>query len=56
AEAAGIQRGDIVLQVGSDSIGGMSDYMTALSHHQPGDQVEVKVKRGEENLTLSLTF
>jgi S1-C subfamily serine protease len=56
AEKAGIQRGDIVLQVGDDAIGGMGDYMMVLGRHNPGDVVDVKVKRGEENLTLSLTF
>ncbi len=56
AQKAGIQDGDIVIQIGPYEVTDIYSYMEALSKFKAGDLAEVKVKRGEEVLEFSLTF
>lgn len=53
---AGIKAGDIILKVGEMEIKDMADYMKLLGSLEPGDQREVVLKRGDEQITLSITF
>ena len=56
AQKAGIQAGDIVIQIGELPIKDIQNYMDALGKFEKGQTVPVKVKRKDEVLTLSVTF
>lgn len=46
AERAGLQAGDIIMQIGSKKINNLADYTTALGDLKPGKKLSVRVKRG----------
>lgn len=48
AQKAGIQTGDIIIQLGSFDTNSLETYMQALSKFNKGDKTTVKYKRGEE--------
>jgi aminopeptidase YwaD len=48
AQKAGIQTGDIIIQLGSFDTNSLENYMQALSKFNKGDKTTVKYKRGEE--------
>jgi aminopeptidase YwaD len=52
AEKAGLKAGDIIIQLGETKILSIYDYMNALGLHKPDEEVPLKVKRGDETLTL----
>lgn len=54
AKKAGLQGGDIILQFGSKKINTIYDYVAILRELVPGDVVQVKVKRGEKEISLSV--
>jgi serine protease Do len=50
ADAAGVQRGDVVTAVGPEEIRTSGDLLSALRDYQPGDSAGLKILRnGEEN-------
>lgn len=50
AEKAGLKAGDIVISLGGKPIDTLADFSAALKEHQPGDSVEVVVRRGADTL------
>ena len=56
AALAGIEKGDIVLQMGDYEVDGMEGYMNLLAKFNPGDSIMVKVKRGDMVLNKKVTF
>jgi aminopeptidase YwaD len=56
AAKAGIQSGDIVMQLGAHAILDMQGYMQALGKFKKGDKTTAKVKRGAEILELPVEF
>jgi hypothetical protein len=56
AAAAGLQDGDLIVRIGDEPVTNVYAYMDALRQHEPGDQVEVVVKRGEAQLNLKVTL
>jgi putative serine protease PepD len=56
AAAAGITVGDTVTAVGGRTIGGPDDVSAAIENRRPGDKVDIKVKRGGAEHTLSVTL
>jgi hypothetical protein len=56
AERAGMKAGDIILQVGEYEIKDMRSYMEMLGKFEKGQKTQVKIKRGEEILTLPVQF
>ncbi|MBO9199827.1 MULTISPECIES: M20/M25/M40 family metallo-hydrolase [Niastella] len=48
AQKAGIQTGDIIIQLGSFNTNSLETYMQALSKFNKGDKTTVRYKRGEE--------
>ena len=56
AQAVGIKAGDIVTELGDNKTSSVDLYMKALSKYKKGDTVQVKVKRGNEDLTFTITF
>lgn len=56
AQKAGIKSGDVILQMGDIVIKDIQNYMEALGKFEKGQTIPVKLKRGEEMLTLEVTF
>jgi hypothetical protein len=56
AEKAGVLKDDVVLRIGDDKIGGLRDFIAALRKHKPGEKVECVVRRGDKEVTLTMTF
>lgn len=53
---AGLQKGDIVIQIGDVKVKTIYDYMDGLAKFKKGDKAVVKVKRKEEIVEKEVTF
>src|SRR5205085_9626900 len=56
AQAAGLQTGDIILQLGDYNTSSLENYMQALSKFKKGDSAMVKVKRGNDVIEKQVQF
>lgn len=56
AYRAELKAGDIVIKLGEREVADMMSYMKALSVFDPGDTTTVTVKRGDEEITKTITF
>ena len=56
AEKAGLQAGDILLQLGDYKFVDVMSYMTALSKFKKGDKTTLKIKRGTEEKSYEIEF
>jgi hypothetical protein len=56
AEAGGLQRGDILVRLGTHEIGSVEDLMYVLNASHPGERVKATVRRDGRELTLDVTF
>lgn len=56
AEAAGLQKGDIILQLGDSTIVDMMSYMRALGGFSKGDQTQVRIDRAGTQLEKRIQF
>jgi len=56
AEQAGLQRGDILIRLGTHPIGGVEDLMYVLNTSKPGETVTAVVLRDGKELQLEVTF
>lgn len=56
AQKAGIQTGDLIIEMGQYPIKDVQSYMEALGKFEKGQTIPVKVKRKDEVLTLQVTF
>ncbi|HIT34502.1 MAG TPA: trypsin-like peptidase domain-containing protein [Candidatus Faecousia intestinigallinarum] len=56
AEAAGIQEGDIILDLGGYSVSNITDLTRALRHFDAGDTVTVTVSRSGQQIVLEVTL
>lgn len=56
ASNAGIEKGDIVVKMGSYEVKTMNDYMNCLSKFEKGATIVVQVKRGKSVLNKKVTF
>jgi len=56
ASKAGLLKGDIIIGLGEVTVKNIQDYMKGLSMFKKGDTTNVKVKRGKEEKTMSVTF
>ncbi|MGG5485883.1 M28 family peptidase [Gaetbulibacter sp. PBL-D1] len=56
AQKAGLQKGDIVIQLGDSLVTDMMSYMRALSSFNSGDKTKVTVKRGEDKVEAEIEF
>jgi len=52
--ARGVALGDVIVGVDATKVEDFDDLYNALDTHRPGDKVSVKVRRGDETLTLPL--
>ncbi len=56
AERAGLKAGDVVLRFGAREVRNIYDYMYALGDHQPGEEVELLVRRDGQTFTVTVTL
>jgi len=56
AQKAGLEKGDIVVQLGDSTIIDMMSYMRALSVFEKGDTTKAMIKRGEEEIETEIVF
>jgi S1-C subfamily serine protease len=56
AEKAGLQAGDVIVQLGDSRIGNLEDFDSALRKFKAGDVVKVTVRRGDEELSFDVTL
>lgn len=54
AEGAGVRRGDIVTAVDGHPVRGVGDFLTQLRHHQPGDDLPLRLRRGSGARTITV--
>jgi S1-C subfamily serine protease len=55
AAKAGIRPGDVIVQVGGQNVGNVSELLTQVANLQPGSATDVKVWRRHGELVLRLT-
>lgn len=55
ADLAGLQKGDIIQNLGGREIHGMDDYMAAFATMKPGVEIPVQIDRGGSKVTLKIT-
>jgi hypothetical protein len=56
AQAAGLMKGDIVIQLGDSTINDMMGYMRALSVFKKGDSTQVVLQRAEQKIVTKVKF
>jgi len=56
ADDAGIQQGDVIVEIGGKEIEDSGDMQTTIREHRPGDKVTVVVDRKGERKTLDATL
>ena len=56
AQKAGLQKGDVVIQLGDVEVKDMMGYMKALSKFEKGQTTTVKVQRGDKVVEAPVTF
>jgi len=53
AAKAGLQKNDIITKLGSHTVSGVEDYMSALSKFSAGDKTTVTIIRGAQNEVIT---
>jgi len=56
AQKAGLQRGDIITQLGEFSIQGIQSYMEGLGKFRKGDKTTLRFLRGEKEMAVEVEF
>ena len=56
AQNAGIEKGDIILQIGELKIQDVMGYMKALGMFKKGDKITAIIKRGDEEMEVEVEF
>ena len=56
ADDAGLQRGDVIVQIGDTQIKDGGDVATAVRKHQPDEKVTVAYVRGSDRKTADVTL
>ena len=56
AQKAGLATGDVIVQLGKQSVANLDGYMQALSTYKKGDKTTVTVKRGTKQQTFNIQF
>lgn len=56
AQKAGLAAGDVIVQLGKQSVTNLDAYMQALSTYKKGDKTTVTVKRGTKQQTFNIQF
>jgi len=56
AEKAGLKKGDVIVRFGEVKIHGLEDLRSAVQKRKGGDRVQLKVRRGGEELTIEVAL
>ena len=56
ADEAGIEAGDVITQIGDDTISSADEALLAIRSHSVGETVTVTVMRGDEELSFDVTL
>lgn len=56
AQQAGFLPGDVILKVGEHETRNRDDLLTSLKAREPGDQIDVLITRGEEQVLIATTL
>lgn len=56
AEKLGLKAGDVLLQLGAYKFVDVNSYMQTLSKFKKGDQTQLRIKRGTEEIDILVTF
>jgi aminopeptidase YwaD len=56
AQKAGLQAGDVIIQLGDNNVTSLDNYMQALGKFKKGDKTKVKFKRGNEIIEATIEF
>jgi hypothetical protein len=56
AEQAGLESGDVIVQLGENKIGSLEDFDRALRKHEAGDQVRILVERDGQQHVFEVTL
>ncbi len=56
ADKAGVKSGDVLLELGDAKTVDLDAFQAALTAHQPGDKVKVKVRRGDKIIEAEATL
>ena len=56
AQKAGLQAGDIIIQLGEYPVLSIENYMQVLNKFKKGDKTKVKIKRGGETIEYDVQF
>jgi putative serine protease PepD len=56
ADDAGIERGDVIVQIGDKQIKSGGEVATAVRSHKPGEKVSVTFVRGSDRRTVEATL
>jgi S1-C subfamily serine protease len=56
ADQAGLKEGDVITDLGSDSVDGPESLAALIAGHQPGDKVTVKFERDGKAQTVDVTL
>ena len=56
ADTAGLQRGDVIDQIGEIEITSKYEFEKALSQTKPGDEIEMKITRDGQSSSLTVTL
>ncbi|MGZ3617545.1 MAG: PDZ domain-containing protein, partial [Ktedonobacteraceae bacterium] len=54
--SAGIQTGDVIVQVDNTPVTNSQSLSEALANHNPGDTVAVQIYRGSQQMTMNVTL
>src|SRR5215213_1646370 len=55
-QKAGLESGDVVLEVDGTTVESASDIQRAVDAHEPGDKLELKIDRGGDERTVTVTL
>lgn len=56
AADAGIKEGDVILGIDGQEIDAQNSFAELLFNHMPGDQVEMVIQRGDQQMTVQVTL
>lgn len=56
AQKAGLKPGDVITQLGADTVMSLENYMQALGKFKKGDKAPLKYKRGDKEISTEVTF
>jgi len=54
AAIAGLQEGDVIIQLGEKAVKSLREYSDELKKHQPGDEVKIVYQRNGENISTTI--